>query len=86
MSVVVDLPEFGPSTMDTVAPATGTEVSLLLTFPLSESVVVGLGAADGNVVALPVSRPQAHVQATVTNTTTKARFMCSRLRRFQFLR
>lgn len=75
MSVVVDSPVFGPSTMDKVAPLTEAKVSMLLTFPRNEKVVVGLGDAEGaeGDVVVPLLPLQAHVQPNITSRTTQPR-------------
>ena len=70
MSVVIELPAFGPSTMHTVAPAIEAEVPLLVTFPLNENILIldglGDGEGDGGVPLLP---PQADAKATVMRNT-----------------
>ncbi len=78
-SVVVDLPAFGPSTMDTVASGTGIRVkpvmTMVMTIPLSENVAglgtVALGAAGDGDIVVPLP-PQAI--AATTNADPHNRF------------
>jgi hypothetical protein len=49
--VVVDLPAFEPSGMDTVAPEMAVPSAVSMTCPLTDN-VVGVGVGDGDVVLL----------------------------------
>jgi hypothetical protein len=73
MSVVVDVPAFGPSTIDTVAPVTSAEVFVPVTLPLSENVVAGLGDGEGD-VEVPLLLVHAHVQANAASRTKQPRW------------
>jgi hypothetical protein len=63
VSVVVDLPAFGPTTIDRVAVGIAADVSAFVTRPPSETVVIGLGLVDVDVTVPPV---QAAANVTIT--------------------